>query len=170
MFGNCVLVPATYYNLTERYTDRPCNHCVYSNYGCPTKNKILVKDHYYIPIENSAEELPKCGIWCKNCKAENGKIQHEVLWNGRHAYAIKCKVCGAEFLLYKEKVHQQYTGFVNGNGNFVKPDKYGNRLARELMAMNSKREDEEPELVLSIGAEESSNVFADAFKKAGISW
>ena len=168
MFYKCVLVPAVYLKLREKYGDEACKHCIYNQYGCLEKEAITFNGYRYIPIEESKEDLPKCKIWCKNCKAENGLILHEVLWNGRHAYAIKCHVCGAEFLLYKGKVHAEYTGYVNMNGEYVSPHKYRS-LYREFCAEDSRRSARtEVEHVATFGEETGNSAMKEALKKAGI--
>lgn len=169
MLGNCVLVPATYYRIKERYKDSPCNHCINKQFGCPDKKSIQVGMHLFIPIEDSPAELPKCKIWCRNCKAENGEIQHEVLWNGKRAYAIMCPICRSEFLLYKDKVRYQYTGYKNFKGEFVPPDRYGNRRYPVLEEM-ARRYDEPDTLVASFGSEDgnSTSTMLEALRKAGL--
>ena len=168
MFGNCVLVPATYYALKEKYTDSPCNHCVNKKFGCPEKQPVRVGYNSFIPIEDDPKELPKCGIWCKDCKAKNGKIQHEVLWNARRAYAIKCSICGAEFLLYKDKVSAEYTGYTNGRGEFVPADPYGKRDIA-FIGNHNREHKEEAVLFASFGEGENSSMstMMEALKKAG---
>lgn len=164
MLENCVLIPANYYELKEKYADSPCNHCIYKQYGCPDKKAIRIGLNSFIPIENDSKELPKCGIWCRNCKTTNGRIQHEVLWNAKRAYAIKCPVCGSEFLLYKEKVRYEYTGYKNMNGEFVPPDPYRKRITNIFSGHN-----EEPTLIASFGEEEQhTSTMMEALKRAGI--
>ena len=169
MFYNCVLVPATYYKLKEKYGEDACEHCVYHQYGCPEKYAITFNGYRYIPIEESKKVLPKCRIWCKNCKAKNGLIQHEVLWNCRHAYAIKCDVCGAEFLLYRDKVSAEYTGFVNMREEYVSPHEYRS-MEREFCAKESRRRlRPEVEHVATFGEENGGNTaMEEALKRAGI--
>lgn len=169
MLGNCVLVPATYYRIKEKYGDSPCNHCINKQFGCPDKNPIQWGYDLFIPIENSPEELPRCKIWCRNCKAENGEIKHEVLWNGKRAYAIECPICRAKFLLYKDKVRYQYTGYKNFKGEFVPPDRYGTRR-NEAMERMSRRSDEPDKLVASFGSGYDSpfSTMLDALRRAGL--
>ena len=166
MLANCVLVPAVYYDLKEKYEDSPCNHCVNRQFGCPDKRPIRVGWSSFIPIEDDPEELPKCGIWCRECKEKNGKIQHEVLWNGKRAYVIKCPICGSEFLLYKSKVQYQYTGFTNFKGEFVPPDPYGERRISNIFTTNK----EEDVLIATFGEESQSTMstMMEAMMRAGI--
>lgn len=168
MFSNCVLVPAAYYAMKEKHGDSPCNHCIYKKYGCPEKQAIRVGMWKFIPIENDPMELPKCKIWCKKCKAENAEIKHEVIWNARKAYAIRCPICQSEFLLYKDKVRYQYTGFKNGLGEFVPPDKYGNRRNEALERMA--READEPDRVIASfgGSNTGTSTMLEALKRAGL--
>lgn len=165
MIGNCVLVPATYYRIKEKYGDSPCNHCINKQFGCPEKKAIQVGLNRFIPIENSPEELPKCGIWCKSCKAKNGKIQHEVLWNAKRAYVIKCPICGAEFMLYKDKVRYQYTGYRNMKGEFVPPDPYGTMRTKTFES----KEKEPAELIATFGERNpEKTTLQEALEKAGL--
>lgn len=166
MLGNCVLVPATYYRIKEKYGDSPCNHCINKQFGCPQKKAIRVGYNSFIPIEDDPKELPKCGIWCRDCKQRNGKIQHEVLWNGRRAYVIKCPVCGSEFLLYKDKVRYEYTGFKNGKGEFIPPDPYGTRRMPSIFGSDKG----EPDVLIATFGDDgqSTSTFMDALKRAGI--
>ncbi len=165
MLKNCVLAPATYYRIKEKFTDSVCNHCINSTFGCPNKEPIVVKSNgwneRFIPIESHSSELPKCKIWCRSCKQENAEIQHEIFWNNRHAYAIKCPICGAEFKLYKDKVRAQYTGYTNYLGKFVPPDKYGNRWR------NNHSEKDEPATLVGSFGDQREDTMADALKKAG---
>ncbi len=166
MLGNCVLAPAAYDWLKEKYGDSPCNHCINKQFGCPKKKAIRVGYSSFIPIEDDPKELPKCGIWCRDCKQRNGKIQHEVLWNGRRAYVIKCPVCGSEFLLYRDKVRYEYTGFKNGMGEFVPPDPYGTRRKPSIFGSDK----EEPDVIFATFGDDgqSTSTFMDALKRAGI--
>lgn len=123
MDGNCVLVPASYYSIKEKYPeDSPCKHCVYHKYGCPNQPTFVLNGYKYIAIEQDAKELPKNEIWCKKCKSNSGKIFHKTLWNARPAFAIKCKYCGSEYMMYEDRIRAQYTGFTNGFGDFVHAD------------------------------------------------
>ena len=168
MVENCVLVPATYYRIKEKYGDSPCNHCVNRQFGCPNKKAIRVGLDSFIPIENDPKELPICGIWCRKCKAESGKIQHEVLWNAKRAYAIKCPICGSEFLLYKDKVRAESTGYKNGFGEFVLADLYGARTTEIINSYTRKLKDEPDRLVASFGEDTSTSPMMAALKKAGV--
>lgn len=169
MFGNCVLVPATYYRIKEKYGDSPCNHCINKKFGCPNKKPIQVGFNSFIPIENDSKELPKCKIWCRDCKAENGEIWHEVFWNGRRAYAIKCPICGSEFLLYKDKVRAEYTGYTNFKGEFVPADRYGTRITKMLNEYSrTHNEGEASVLVGTFGENISVSPMMEALKKAGL--
>ena len=168
MSGNCVLAPATYYKMKEMYSDSPCNHCMYKAFGCPNKQAILVNGYKYIPIEENESKLPKCGIWCKNCKDNTGKIQHEVLWNGHRAYAIKCPICQSEFILYKHKVQYQYTGYVNMKGEFVKPVPYGTKDPREGIFTIQIPSGESEQVYSSEYIQQTNTAMSDALKKAGL--
>lgn len=163
MLGNCVLVPATYYRMKEKYGNDTCKHCINHRYGCPTKSKITVGLESFIPVEDNESELPKCGIWCRTCKQNSGKIKHEVIWNGKNSYVIKCPICGSEFLLYKAKVRSEYTGFTNMKGEFVKPDLYG-----KTNPFKYPIEDKPDELIASVRVDNASTIMMDALKKAGI--
>ena len=168
MLRNCVLVPATYYRIKEKYEDSPCNHCINKQFGCPDKEPIQVGFDRFIPIENDPEELPICGIWCRECKDKSGKIQHEVLWNARRAYAIKCPICGSEFLLYKDKVRAEYTGYQNAFGEFVSADLYGTRITKMINSYTCEFKDEPAKLVASFGEDTSTSPMMAALKKAGV--
>lgn len=121
----CVVPYAGRRMLVEKHPgSNPCDYCVYHKYGCPNQPTFEVNSHMYMAIEQSADELPKQGIYCKKCRCTSGKIKHETLWNGRNSYFVSCPHCGSKFLLYKERVQSQYTGFVNGRGDFVHPDPY----------------------------------------------
>ena len=168
MFENCVLVPAVYLMLRGKYGKDACKHCVYHKYGCPEKDSITFKGQRYIPLEESKKVLPKCRIWCKDCKTSNGVIQHEVLWHSRHAYAIRCSVCGAEFLLYKHKVHVEYTGFVNMKGEYVSPHEYTERIKAWCGEDTRKDNLPETEHVATFGEENGGNTMEEALKRAGI--
>ena len=125
MFSNCVISPAHWEHLREEFPgDSPCEHCPFHKYGCPDKKPFEVGFQRFVAIEQSPDELPKCGIWCKNCKDTSGKIIHKTLWNGKPAFAVKCH-CGETFLLYESKVHREYTGFFNLKGDYVPPVRYG---------------------------------------------
>ena len=155
--------------LREKYGQDACKHCVYYKYGCPEKDPITFKGQRYMPLEESKKVLPRCRIWCKNCKAPNGVIQHEVLWHSRHAYAIKCDVCGAEFLLYKSKVSTEYTGFVNMNGEYVSPQEYRNRTRDHCAEELRRSARPEVEHVATFGEENGGNTaMEEALKRAGI--
>lgn len=170
MFDNCVLVPATYYKLKEKYGKDTCEHCMYHQYGCPEKDSITFKGHRYLPLEESEKVLPRVKIWCRECKAKNAEIQHEVFWNCKPAYAIQCPVCGAEFLLYKQKVHVEYTGFVNKKGEYVSPHEYRERI--KAWCGEDARKDNQPEAehVATFWEEENgeNTAMKDALKRAGI--
>ena len=168
MLGNCVLVPATYYAIKEKYEDSPCNHCINKQFGCPNKKPVRVGFNSFIPIEDDVKELPICGIWCKKCKAKNAKVEHEVFWNARRAYAIKCPICGSEFLLYRDKVRAEYTGYTNFKGEFVPADPYGTRLTKMLNETNLTYTEEEPSLVATFGEDASVSPMMEALKKAGL--
>lgn len=168
MLGNCVLVPATYYRIKEQYGDSPCNHCVNKQFGCPDKEPVRVGFNSFIPIENDPKELPICGIWCRECKDKNGKIQHEVLWNSKRAYAIKCPICGSEFLLYRDKVRAEYTGYKNALGEFVPADLYGERTTKMINSYTRKLENEPTPLIASFGEDTSTSPMMAALKKAGV--
>lgn len=170
MFYNCVLAPAAYDQMEEKYKDIPCNHCINKQYGCPEKQAIQVGYERFIPIENDAKELPICKIWCRKCKGKTGEIQHEVLWNRRNAYAIKCPICNSEFLLYRDKVKYEYTGYTDFNGEFVPADPYHTRQIRQIGHFFERRNNEpETVLVASFGENSDDNsAMAVALKKAGI--
>lgn len=127
MLENCVLTPEAYKKMWSIHVDDPCKHCMFKSFGCPDKQAISVNGQKFIPIEDDESKLPKCGIYCKNCKGNTAKIEHEILWNCNKSYAIKCPVCKSEFILYKYKVQHQYTGYENMEGKFVQPILYGKK-------------------------------------------
>ena len=170
----CVMVPAVYMELQRKYPkDSPCEHCTYHKYGCPNVTAFTVGIHKYIPIEQSPDELPKSGIWCKTCKDTSGKIFHKTLWNGRTAFAVRCRRCGQEFLLYEDHVRQKYTGFVNGHGDFVPADPYGTRsipVSSSNRGIYSLLGDTQEAVVYSTENEDTKPMTAMelAMKKAGL--
>ena len=129
MMENCVISYAEQMQIQNRHSGEPvCEHCYYHQFGCPNKPAFEVRQHglthRYVATEQSSDELPKVGIWCRSCKDNCARIFHETIWNGKKSYAIRCRRCGSTYLMYKSRVEQQYTGFVNGRGDFVHPDRY----------------------------------------------
>lgn len=173
MWESCVLTLSSYEDIKRSFpSDSPCNHCVYHKYGCPNIKTFTVGSQKYIPIEQSLDELPKCGIWCRNCKKNSGKIFHETFWNRLKAFAIRCSQCKEEFFMYAYKVRAKYTGFVNKDGEFVAPDLYGSRnlkkeseSARKLAELHKRSTDI---VVYSTKTEKASTAMELAMKKAGI--
>ena len=171
MNGNCVMVPAAYFELQRKYPqDTPCKHCIYSQYGCPNVETFILGSRKYVAIEQSLNELPICGIWCKNCKDTSGKIYHKTFWHGKAAFAVRCNNCGESFLLYESKVRREYTGFKNGFGNFVPPVPYGTRQ-RQLLPTNAKyleMLDSAKNTVVYSSSDETPTAMEIALKKAGL--
>lgn len=131
----CLISYAAQEEIWKRHPEEPiCNHCVYGLNGCngtagtTFEMKVFSLTKRFVIAEESPEDLPKTGIWCKHCQDNCGKIFHETLWNGKWAYAIKCPRCGSTWMLYKDRVQQEYTGFTNSAGDFVPPMRYGCRV------------------------------------------
>lgn len=132
MMEYCLISYAAQEEIRKRHPEEPiCNHCVYGLNGCngtaetTFEMKVFSLTQRFVIAEESPEDLPKTGVWCKRCKDNCGKIFHKTLWSGKWAYAIKCPRCGNEWMLYKSKVRQEYTGFTNMLGEFVPPQRYG---------------------------------------------
>lgn len=170
MWENCVLVPAAWLQLRERNPhDNPCEHCFWHKYGCPEKEAFTVGYHKYIPTEESSEELPKCGIWCRECKDTSGKVVHKTIWNCKPAYAVKCSHCGSTFMLYAHKVRAEYTGFKNLKGDYVPPQRYGTTNWPKWPATNRIPEYSQQEReVLTVEGEKSKTAMQIAMEKAGL--
>lgn len=169
MRESCVMVPFTYMELQRKYPhDSPCNHCYYHQYGCPNVKSFTIRLHKFIAIEKDADELPKCGIWCKNCKDRSGKIFHKTLFNGRFAFAVRCPRCGGEFVLYESKVRQEYTGFINGNGEFVSPNSYGTSKPTVKPIVKPVSVPQEKNIVYSSRSTNEPTAMEIALRKAGL--
>lgn len=132
MMEFCLISYAAQEEIRKRHPEGSvCDHCIYGLNGCTGtaestfEMKVFSLHQRFVIAEESPEDLPKNGIWCKRCKDNCGKIFHETLWNGKLAYAIRCPHCGNEWMLYKSKVRQEYTGFTNMLGDFVPPQRYG---------------------------------------------
>lgn len=122
MFYNCVLSPKSYKELKEKYGDNACEHCIYHRYNCPNRETIIVNGSKFIPIENK-KILPKYKVCCEDCGILSGIIKHIVLWRGKNAYAIKCHVCGTEYLLYPEIVEAEYKNATGRVGKCISLEK-----------------------------------------------
>lgn len=126
----CLICWAEKEHIMGKYPgENVCEHCFYRNYGCDgteattfTMKPFTLTERFVI-AEQSPEELPKTRAWCNKCKENCGKVIHATIWNARDAYAIKCPRCGNEWLLYKSRYQQQYTGYINGKGEYVSPDR-----------------------------------------------
>lgn len=128
----CLISYAAQEEIRKRHPEGSvCDHCVYRLNGCTGtaestfEMKVFSLHQRFVIAEESPEDLPKNGIWCKHCKDNCGRIFHETLWNGKWAYAIRCPHCRSEWMLYKSRVRQEYTGFTNMLGDFVPPKRYG---------------------------------------------
>lgn len=169
MRESCVMVPYSYMELQRKYPhDSPCNHCYYHQYGCPDVQSFTINIRKYIAIEKDASELPKCGIWCKNCKDRSGKVFHQTILNSRKAFAVRCSRCGEEFVLYESKVRQEYTGFVNGKGDFVYPSRYSAKVPAAKPICKPVSVPEEKEIVCSSQSAKQPTAMEIALRKAGL--
>lgn len=161
MMEYCVISYAAQEEIRKRHPEEPiCNHCVYGLNGCngtaetTFEMKVFSLPQRFVIAEESPEDLPETGIWCKHCKGNCGKIFHETLWNGKWAYAIKCPQCGSTWMLYKSKVRREYTGFINLKGEFVPPMRYGCRVPTTAFDVRKEIETEARRGTTSIQREE----------------
>lgn len=170
----CLISYLAQEEIQKRHPDEPiCSHCVYGLNGCDGTEsttfemKVFSLHQRFVICEETPEQLPKNGIWCKHCKGNCGRIFHETLWNAKMAYAIRCSHCGNEWMLYKSKVKQEYTGFVNMLGEFVPPQRYGCKAPTVAHDVRAEIETEARRGTTQIQREEYQTVYSLTEEKKG---